>query len=180
MQVRKLKTVKVYSRNRGEPKEFATRWRRSRTEYYARSVPDEAVRGVDIVFTATNSSVPVFDGNWWNRPTCDDDRRQQCRFGERRFYRGQAAGDRRRNIIEKPCPRHRVDSTGPAGRTSGYFDPVNRGVIKWEQLIEIGAILAGNNEGRTQPRPDHLLQKQRRPRRGRRRAGSEGVGEYQS
>jgi ornithine cyclodeaminase/alanine dehydrogenase-like protein (mu-crystallin family) len=29
------------------------------------------------------------------------------------------------------------------------FDPVNRGVIKWEQLIEIGAILAGNSEGRT-------------------------------
>ena len=31
------------------------------------------------------------------------------------------------------------------------FDPVNRGVIKWEQLIEIGAILAGNSEGRTRP-----------------------------
>jgi ornithine cyclodeaminase/alanine dehydrogenase-like protein (mu-crystallin family) len=29
------------------------------------------------------------------------------------------------------------------------FDPVARGVIKWEQLIEIGSILAGNNEGRT-------------------------------
>jgi ornithine cyclodeaminase/alanine dehydrogenase-like protein (mu-crystallin family) len=29
------------------------------------------------------------------------------------------------------------------------FDPVNRGVIKWEQLIEIGSILAGNKEGRT-------------------------------
>ncbi|MGH7808845.1 MAG: hypothetical protein ACREP5_01085, partial [Candidatus Binatia bacterium] len=29
------------------------------------------------------------------------------------------------------------------------FDPVNRGVIKWEQLIEIGSILAGNSEGRT-------------------------------
>ena len=29
------------------------------------------------------------------------------------------------------------------------YDPVNRGVIKWEQLIEIGSILAGNREGRT-------------------------------
>ena len=26
--------------------------------------PEEAVRGVDIILTATNSSVPVFDGNW--------------------------------------------------------------------------------------------------------------------
>ena len=26
---------------------------------------------------------------------------------------------------------------------------MNRGVIKWEQLIEIGSILAGNREGRT-------------------------------
>ena len=29
------------------------------------------------------------------------------------------------------------------------FDPVQRGVIRWEQLIEIGEILAGNKEGRT-------------------------------
>ena len=30
------------------------------------------------------------------------------------------------------------------------YDPVHRGVIKWEQLIEIGDILAGKKEGRTQ------------------------------
>jgi ornithine cyclodeaminase/alanine dehydrogenase-like protein (mu-crystallin family) len=29
------------------------------------------------------------------------------------------------------------------------YDPVQRGVIRWEQLIEIGAILAGDKEGRT-------------------------------
>ena len=31
------------------------------------------------------------------------------------------------------------------------YDPVERGVIRWEQLIEIGEILAGNKEGRTKP-----------------------------
>ena len=31
------------------------------------------------------------------------------------------------------------------------YDPVDRGVIRWEQLIEIGEILAGNKEGRTKP-----------------------------
>ena len=30
-----------------------------------------------------------------------------------------------------------------------FIDPVERGVIRWEQLIEIGEILAGNKEGRT-------------------------------
>jgi ornithine cyclodeaminase len=29
------------------------------------------------------------------------------------------------------------------------YDPVQRGVIRWEQLIEIGEILAGHKEGRT-------------------------------
>ena len=29
------------------------------------------------------------------------------------------------------------------------YDPVQRGVIKWEQLVEIGDILAGKKEGRT-------------------------------
>jgi ornithine cyclodeaminase/alanine dehydrogenase-like protein (mu-crystallin family) len=31
------------------------------------------------------------------------------------------------------------------------YDPVQRGVIKWEQLVEIGEILAGKKEGRTKP-----------------------------
>jgi alanine dehydrogenase len=31
------------------------------------------------------------------------------------------------------------------------FDPVKRGVIRWEQWVEIGAILAGKKEGRTRP-----------------------------
>jgi alanine dehydrogenase len=31
------------------------------------------------------------------------------------------------------------------------YDPVQRGVIKWDQLIEIGEILAGKKEGRTKP-----------------------------
>jgi ornithine cyclodeaminase/alanine dehydrogenase-like protein (mu-crystallin family) len=29
------------------------------------------------------------------------------------------------------------------------FDPVERGIIRWEQWIEIGSILAGKSEGRT-------------------------------
>ncbi|MCZ6561325.1 MAG: ornithine cyclodeaminase family protein, partial [Deltaproteobacteria bacterium] len=31
------------------------------------------------------------------------------------------------------------------------FDPVERGIIRWEQLIEIGPIIAGKREGRTRP-----------------------------
>jgi ornithine cyclodeaminase len=31
------------------------------------------------------------------------------------------------------------------------FDPVQRGVIRLDQLVEIGEILAGNREGRTRP-----------------------------
>jgi ornithine cyclodeaminase/alanine dehydrogenase-like protein (mu-crystallin family) len=34
-------------------------------------------------------------------------------------------------------------------KQADVFEPINRGVIKWEQLIEIGAFLVGDSENRT-------------------------------
>jgi alanine dehydrogenase len=64
MQVRKLKTVKVYSRNVQNRKKFAAEMAPiTNLDITPAGSPEEAVRGVDIILTATNSSVPVFDGN---------------------------------------------------------------------------------------------------------------------
>jgi alanine dehydrogenase len=61
--IRKVKQVKVYSRTRENRVKFAREMEpvlNVAVEPVAR--PEDAVRGVDIILTATNSSVPVFDG----------------------------------------------------------------------------------------------------------------------
>ncbi|HEY8286859.1 MAG TPA: ornithine cyclodeaminase family protein [Chloroflexota bacterium] len=59
--VRPIQDVWVYSRNRRNVEEFITRLaRRVEARLHAANSPAEAVRGANIVVTATNSSTPVF------------------------------------------------------------------------------------------------------------------------
>ena len=112
--------------------------------------PHEAVRGVDIVLTATNSSVPVFDGNW-------------LRAGQHvttivgsnvGLVKGGFTAAKRREIDDATLTQshvHGIVSIQQAiqDEQADIYDPVQRGVLRWEQLIEIGEILAGFKEGRT-------------------------------
>lgn len=151
MQVRRLKEVKVYSRNADNRKRFAEEMGRvTNLNITPVSSPEEAVRGVDIVLTATNSSVPVFDGNW-------------LRAGQHvttivgsnvGLVKGGFTAAKRREIDDATLVRsdvHGIVSIQQAiqDEQADIYDPVHRGVIQWEQLIEIGDILAGKKEGRT-------------------------------
>jgi ornithine cyclodeaminase len=112
--------------------------------------PEEAVRGVDIVLTATNSSVPVFDGNWL-QPGQHVTTIVGSNVG---LVKNGFAAAKRREIDDATLARshvHGIVSVEQAvqDEQADIFDPVQRGVIKWEQLIEIGEILAGKKEGRT-------------------------------
>jgi ornithine cyclodeaminase len=153
MQVRKLKDVKVYSRNPENRIKFAEEMG-SLTDLNITPVgsPEEAVRGVDIILTATNSSVPVFDGNWL-RPGQHVTTIVGSNVG---LVKGGFTAAKRREIDDATLARsqvHGIVSVQQAiqDEQADIFDPVNRGVIQWEQLVEIGAILAGIKEGRTKP-----------------------------
>jgi len=68
--------------------------------------------------------------------------------------KGGFAAAKRREIDDATLARsdvHGIVSIQQAiqDEQADIYDPVNRGVIRWEQLIEIGEILAGNKEGRT-------------------------------
>jgi alanine dehydrogenase len=151
MQVRRLKEVKVYSRNADNRRRFAEEMGRvTNLNITPVTSPEEAVRGVDIVLTATNSSVPVFDGNW-------------LRAGQHvttivgsnvGLVKGGFTAAKRREIDDATLARsdvHGIVSIQQAiqDEQADIYDPVHRGVIQWEQLIEIGDILAGKKEGRT-------------------------------
>jgi alanine dehydrogenase len=149
--VRRLKNVKVYSRNPDNRKRFVEEMG-PLTDLNITPVPSpqEAVRGVDIILAATNSSVPVFDGNW-----LEPGQHVTTIVGSNvGLVKGGFTAAKRREIDDATLARCHVRGIVSVQQAvqdeqADIFDPVNRGVIKWEQLIEIGAILAGQDDGRT-------------------------------
>jgi alanine dehydrogenase len=151
MQVRKIKDVKVYSRNPENRRKFAAEMARvTDLNITPVATPQEAVRGVDIVLTATNSSVPVFDGNW-----LEPGQHVTTIVGSNvGLVKGGFTGAKRRETDDATLARshvHGIVSIQQAiqDEQADIFDPVQRGVIQWDELIEIGEILAGKKDGRT-------------------------------
>jgi alanine dehydrogenase len=151
MQVRKIKDVKVYSRNPENRRKFAAEMARvTNLNITPVATPQEAVRGVDIVLTATNSSVPVFDGNW-----LEPGQHVTTIVGSNvGLVKGGFTGAKRRETDDATLARSHVRGIVSIQQAiqdeqADIFDPVQRGVIQWDELIEIGEILAGKKDGRT-------------------------------
>lgn len=152
MQVRRLRDVKVYSRNPENRKKFADEMGPiTNVNIQPVASAEEAVRNVDIILTATNSSVPVFNGQW-----LEPGQHVTTIVGSNvGLVKGGFTAAKRREIDDATLARshvHGIVSVQQAvqDEQADIYDPVQRGVIQWEQLIEIGDILAGKKEGRTQ------------------------------
>jgi alanine dehydrogenase len=151
MQVRRLKKVKVYSRSPEHRNRFADEMAAvTRLDVTPASSPQDTVRGVDIILTATNASVPVFDGRW-----LEAGQHVTTIVGSNvGLVRGGFTAAKRREIDDATLARshvHGIVSIQQAvqDEQADIYDPVQRGVLQWEDLIEIGDILAGKKEGRT-------------------------------
>ena len=151
MQVRRLKHVKVYSRNPANRNKFADEMGpMTAINIEPVASAEEAVRDVDIILTATNASVPVFNGQWL-QPGQHVTTIVGSNVG---LVKGGFTAAKRREIDDATLARsnvHGIVSIQQAvqDEQADIYDPVQRGVIGWEQLIEIGDILAGKKEGRT-------------------------------
>jgi ornithine cyclodeaminase/alanine dehydrogenase-like protein (mu-crystallin family) len=151
MQVRRLRDVKVYSRNPENRRKFADEMGPiTNLDIQPVASAEEAVRNVDIILTATNASVPVFDGRW-----LEPGQHVTTIVGSNvGLVKGGFTAAKRREIDDATLARshvHGIVSVQQAvqDEQADIYDPVQRGVIQWEQLIEIGDILAGKKEGRT-------------------------------
>jgi len=149
--VRKLKQVKVYSRRVENCRKFAAAMSPLLgIDIQPVSSSEEAVRGVDIILTATNSSVPVFNGDWLE-PGVHVTTIVGSNVG---LVQGGFTKAKRREIDDTTLKRSEVITIASLQQAiqdeqGDFFDPVQNGIIRWEQVIEIGAILAGKKEGRT-------------------------------
>ena len=153
IKVRRIRKVKVYSRRPENCKKFADEMGSLlNINITPAPSPREVVRNVDIVLCATNASVPVFDGNWLE-PGMHVTTIVGSNIG---LVNGGFTQAKRREIDDTTLARSDVlgivsIQQAIQDQQADIFDPVERGVIHWEQLVEIGEILAGKKEGRTQP-----------------------------
>lgn len=110
----------------------------------------EAVQGVDILLTVTNSNVPTFDGNWLEPGV------HLCSIVSSNIglLRGGFIRQKRREVDDATLRRadiivcnskdqEKLDEPGV------LWDPIQQGVITWEKVWDLKDLLSGKVPGRT-------------------------------
>lgn len=149
--IRNLRRIKVYSRTPENRRRFAEEMGRLlNVNIEPVASPEHAVRGMDMVLAATNASTPVFDGSWLE-PGAHVTSIVGSNVG---LVKGGFTKAKRREIDDMTLRRSAVIGINSIQQAiqdeqGDIFDPVETGLIHWDQIIEIGQILAKKKEGRT-------------------------------
>jgi ornithine cyclodeaminase/alanine dehydrogenase-like protein (mu-crystallin family) len=137
--VRQIKSIKAYSRSAERRQSFARRMTSLlRCDVTPATTPEEAARGSSIIVTITTAREPVLKGEWVEPGTHIN------AAGSNFLSKSEIDVEtiRRASLIA-------VDSTEQARMEAGDLLPaVERGVIAWESLVELGRIVAGQLPGR--------------------------------
>lgn len=139
-EVRKIKSIKAYGRNSQRREGFARKMSSSlRVDVSPVESPEEAARGQAIVITATSAREPVLKGEWIESGT------HLNVVGSNFLSKAEVDVEtiKRASIIA-------VDSIEQSRIEAGDLLPaIERGVISWESITELGRIVAGMHRGRT-------------------------------
>jgi alanine dehydrogenase len=138
--VRQIKSIRTYGRDREHREAFARKMTSLlRVEVTAAESPEETARGQAIVITATGAREPVLRGEWIEAGT------HLNVVGSNFLAKAEVDVEtiRRASIVA-------VDSIEQSKLEAGDLLPaVERGVISWESVSELGRIVAGRDPGRT-------------------------------
>ena len=112
----------------------------------------EAVQGVDVLLTATNSNVPVFDGSWLEPGV----HVTSIVGGNVGLMNAGLIKQRRREIDDTTVERADVivaNSREQAvqDQQGDFYEPVEKGILRWEQVGNLSDLLTGRIPGRTAP-----------------------------
>lgn len=149
--VRKLSRVKVFSRNEENRRAFCKRVEKLiGVEMLPVGGPDEAIKGVDIVITATNSNVPVFDGS-----LLEPGQHVATVVGSNSaLVEGGWLESGRRENDDETVRRADVIVTNHVesilqDKQAGLYEPIRAGIISIDDVHALGAVLSGRHPGRT-------------------------------
>lgn len=141
--VRNIRAARVFARNRERLEAFCkTMSRELGIEVSPAASAEAAVRGADIVNVITKSAAPVLAGDWLEP-------------GQHVNAAGSNALTRREldETATRKCDVITVDARGTARKECGDLLPaVEKGVLHWASLVEIGEVIAGRATGRTSTR----------------------------
>jgi ornithine cyclodeaminase/alanine dehydrogenase-like protein (mu-crystallin family) len=142
--VRPIRQVKVFSPNPDHRAAFVARMAKEKVEVIAVDDPREIVRGAHIVCCATNAKLPVLKGEWLEQgqmvvTICNSD------VLDTRSEVDEATFARASNIIINDW-----DSV-VANRQIELLDPIAKGIVKRENVHELGDVVAGKATVRQEP-----------------------------
>ena len=141
--VRQIKSIAAYGRNAERREAFARKMTSLlRVEVSPVEAPEQAARGQSIVITATNAREPVLKGEWIEPGT------HLNVVGSNFLSKAEVDVEtiRRASIVA-------VDSIEQSRVEAGDLMPaIERGVISWESVTELGRIVAGRDTGRASER----------------------------
>jgi ornithine cyclodeaminase len=151
--VRPFSQVKVYRRDAVERRRFAEEMTDIlQTEVIPVERPEDCVRGVDVVVAATNASVPVFEGGW----LAPGQHVTSIVGSNAGLVQGGFTSRKRREIDDATLAA--MDVIVAASREQAFqdqqgdlYDPVQQGIIKAEQILDLSDVLTGRVAGRTSP-----------------------------
>jgi len=111
-----------------------------------------AVEGADVVLTATNSNVPVFDGTWLEPGT----HVTSIIGGNIGLVRTGLIAQRRRELDDTTLRRSAVVIVNSREQAiqdeqGDLFEPVERGILTWNDVGDLSTLVAGHITGRTRP-----------------------------
>ncbi|HEX5280681.1 MAG TPA: ornithine cyclodeaminase family protein [Micropepsaceae bacterium] len=145
-----IETVRIYSRNPQNRREFA---RLMQPHVSARLIavdtPEQAARGADLICCATGSNVPVLFGNWLEQ---GQHVTSIVASNKGVLMQGSVSRPRREFDDEVVARADRVIATlkeqAIMDEQADLFEPVSKGIIAWDDIGELGALVAGQTHGR--------------------------------
>jgi ornithine cyclodeaminase/alanine dehydrogenase-like protein (mu-crystallin family) len=137
--VRPIKTILAYSRDQGKREKFCKEMTElTGTGVYPAATPEEAVKEMDIVVTATTSKEPVFQGEWLSKGTHIN------AVGANFLSRQELDAE---TVKKSACVV--VDSFGQAQLESGDLAiAAGAEAFYWEDARELGLVVTGEFPGR--------------------------------
>ena len=148
---RDIKKYKIYSRDPDNRKAFIDKLAPMvDAEFEDLDDPREVCRDTDIVICATNSNVPVFDGDW-----LEPGQHVITVVGSNNaLVKGGWLESGRRENDDRTCERASFIVTNwresvVQDQQAGLVDPIEAGVITWDKIVELGEIITGHHPGRT-------------------------------
>ena len=145
-----LEEVRVFSRGADNRAQFVARMQpQVRARIIAVDKPEAATRGADLICLATGTNTPVLFGEWLER---GQHVTSIVASNKGVFLQGSVSRPRREFDDDVIARADRVVATlkeqAIMDEQADLFEPVTNGITSWDQIADLGELVAGKTHGR--------------------------------